>query len=151
MQGIKNKQTAADMYNIIINLIPNEKYKEIVRSMYIDEMRDKKSLEELKGRIEEETGVTCESTDIPENAETQNINQEPDTENVEVLLNTAIVNEIESARFYRDLAETIGCTQTQFYDPICMVMNDDQNHAVLCTMLLIDNTPQYNNNQLNNN
>jgi len=25
MQGIKNKQTAADMYNIIINLIPTKK------------------------------------------------------------------------------------------------------------------------------
>ncbi len=137
--AINAKEKAAEKYAGILDNIDNPKDRETARSIYLEELRGKKLLEQIKTEIEEASAAEyTENTSGPEIEKDETFPPET-THPLSAAFNGMITAEIESARFFRDLASVLEPYYSEYADTVLSIMNDDQNHAVLDTMLYTQN------------
>ena len=137
--AINAKEKAAEKYAGILDNIDNPKDRETARSIYLEELRGKKLLEQIKSEIEDAHSMEyTEDTSGPEIVKDETFPPEA-THPLSAAFNGMITAEIESARFFRDLASVLEPYYSEYADTVLSIMNDDQNHAVLDTMLYTQN------------
>ncbi len=131
--AVSAKEKAAEKYSKILDTVYSPKDRETVRSIYLEELRGRKLLEQIKSEIEDMSNISSsEETFQTENDETF---MPEETETLSGAFNSMITAEIESARFFRDLASVMEPYYSSYAKTVLSIMDDDQNHAVLDTML----------------
>ena len=135
--AVSAKEKAAEKYAQILDMIYSPKDRETVRSIYLEELRGKKLLEQIKSEIEEISNDHL----TEETVETEKDETFPpeETGTLSGAFNGMITAEIESARFFRDLASVMEPYYSDYANTVLSIMNDDQNHSVLDTMLYTQN------------
>ena len=135
--AVNAKEKAAEKYAGILDMIDNPKDRETVRSIYLEELRGKKLLEQIKSEIED----MSKDSYTEETVETEKDETFPpeETDTLSSQFNGMITAEIESARFFRDLASVMEPYYNNYANTVLSIMNDDQNHSVLDTMLYTQN------------
>ncbi|MGE4215020.1 MAG: ferritin-like domain-containing protein [Anaerotignaceae bacterium] len=114
----------ATKYNQMAEATTDEESKDMLRSMYLDENRHKVLLNEIYTQL---SGSGAPEI-VPEEITL--------SENFDSELKRNIVWEIEEAEFYRDL--TLMLDEDYLKDILQSILNDEQNHAILNTYLLIN-------------
>ena len=134
--AVSAKEKAAEKYAGILDMIYSPKDRETVRSIYLEELRGKKLLEQIKSEIEEISNdhLTEETEETIETEKDETFPPE-DSDTLSGAFNGMITAEIESARFFRDLASVMEPYYSDYANTVLSIMNDDQNHAILDTML----------------
>ncbi|MCI8342038.1 MAG: ferritin-like domain-containing protein [Firmicutes bacterium] len=115
----------AAKYKTLSSLSQKEDDIEILRSMFLDEVRHSKLLGEI---YEKMFGV------VPQIQPKEYVF---DGNNLADEYNKNIVSEVESARFYRDLSNMF--TDQSILNTINSMLNDEQNHSVLNVYLFHNN------------
>ena len=135
--AVSAKEKAAEKYAEILDMIYSPKDRETVRSIYLEELRGKKLLEQIKSEIEEMSN----NHSTEETVETEKDETFPpeESDTLSGAFNNMITAEIESARFFRDLASVMEPYYNDYANTVLSIMNDDQNHAILDTMLYTQN------------
>ena len=114
----------ATKYKQMAEATTDEESKDMLRSMYLDENRHKVLLNEIYTQL---SGSGAPEI-VPEEITL--------SENFDSELKRNIVWEIEEAEFYRDL--TLMLDEDYLKDILQSILNDEQNHAILNTYLLIN-------------
>ncbi len=121
LKAIASETESADGYKNLMATVVDSRDRETIRSMYLDELRHKKLL----------SAMLENPSIIPADLQYRNI----DAKGIQEVLSEAIINEIEAARFYRDLAIVMEPQYPSQARTILSIMNDEQNHAVLDSYL----------------
>lgn len=137
--AVNAKEKAAQKYAGILDNINNPKDRETVRSIYLEELRGKKLLEQIKTEIEQEHSAEYTEYTLETEIEKDETFPPEAKHPLSDAFNGMITAEIESARFFRDLASVMEPYYDDYTDTVLSIMNDDQNHAVLDTMLYTHN------------
>ena len=100
----------------------------VIRSIYNEEIKNIELLKELY------TDITGNNFD---NADTE-FNIELDFGNMSEIFKTMCKAEIESAGFFRDMAEITKDMPDNFSETLLVIMNDEQNHSVLDSLMFTE-------------
>ena len=123
-----NKYKAADTYKKIADNTSDSEQEAVVRSIYNEEIKNIELLKELY------TDITGSNFD---NADTE-FNIELDFGNMSEIFKTMCKAEIESAGFFRDMAEITKDMPDNFSETLLVIMNDEQNHSVLDNLMFME-------------
>ena len=126
--AIKNKYKAADTYKKIADNTADSEQEAVVRSIYNEEIKNIELLKELY------TDISGSNFD---NADTE-FNIELDFGNMSEIFKTMCKAEIESAGFFRDMAEITKDMPDHFSETLLIIMNDEQNHSVLDSLMFTE-------------
>lgn len=126
--AIENKYKAADTYKKIADNTSDSEQEAVVRSIYNEEIKNIELLKELY------TDITGSNFD---NADTE-FNIELDFGNMSEIFKTMCKAEIESAGFFRDMAEITKDMPGNFSETLLVIMNDEQNHSVLDSLMFTE-------------
>lgn len=124
----ENKYKAADIYKKIADNTSDSEQEAVVRSIYNEEIKNIELLKELY------TDITGSNFD---NADTE-FNIELDFGNMSEIFKTMCKAEIESAGFFRDMAEITKDMPDNFSETLLVIMNDEQNHSVLDNLMFTE-------------
>ena len=124
----ENKYKAADTYKKIADNTSDSEQEAVVRSIYNEEIKNIELLKELYTDI---TGSNFDNTDTE-------FNIELDFGNMSEIFKTMCKAEIESAGFFRDMAEITKDMPGNFSETLLVIMNDEQNHSVLDSLMFTE-------------
>ena len=124
----ENKYKAADTYKKIADNTSDSEQEAVVRSIYNEEIKNIELLKELYTDI---TGSNFADTDTE-------FNIELDFGNMSEIFKTMCKAEIESAGFFRDMAEITKDMPDNFSETLLIIMNDEQNHSVLDNLMFTE-------------
>lgn len=126
--AIENKYKAADTYKKIADNTSDSEQEAVVRSIYNEEIKNIELLKELYTNI---TGSNFDNADT-------DFNIELDFGNMSEIFKTMCKAEIESAGFFRDMAEITKDMPDNFSETLLVIMNDEQNHSVLDNLMFTE-------------
>lgn len=126
--AIENKYKAADTYKKIADNTSDIEQEAVIRSIYNEEIKNIELLKELYTDI---TGSNFDDTDTE-------FNIELDFGNMSEIFKTMCKAEIESAGFFRDMAEITKDIPDNFSETLLVIMNDEQNHSVLDSLMFTE-------------
>ena len=126
--AIENKYKAADTYKKIADNTSDIEQEAVIRSIYNEEIKNIELLKELYTDI---TGSNFDDTDTE-------FNIELDFGNMSEIFKTMCKAEIESAGFFRDMAEITKDMPDNFSETLLVIMNDEQNHSVLDNLMFTE-------------
>ena len=126
--AIENKYKAADTYKKIADNTSDSEQEAVIRSIYNEEIKNIELLNELYTDI---TGSNFADTDTE-------FNIELDFGNMSEIFKTMCKAEIESAGFFRDMAEITKDIPDNFSETLLVIMNDEQNHSVLDSLMFTE-------------
>lgn len=125
LMAIEDETSDILKYKTLSDLAPDQESKEILKSIYLDETRHKKLFQEIYSILS--------GTEAPEV-------QEPEVtiENYSDEISGSVLDEIDAARFYRDIYIMLD-KNAELSGIVNGIMNDEQNHAILLNHLVSAN------------